>query len=190
MFGFGSNAAIAGIDTLGRYWITELDWWKSAGRALDAEIREARDAVTEGDREIGGTIKNNAKEAVKNAWKGTIHVDDECTEKGLENYRYVSEDEPDKPLRKLPTGGKEVEADALYLPGTATKIPNWHSVHINCDCDGNVIGIIVIQAGIIFNERMVEWKEGEANPPPKWPSPHHPPYNTPPPGGLPPLNPD
>jgi RHS repeat-associated protein len=183
LYGFGPNSPTNGFDVRGQYWTSESEWWRSVEKAVDNLGNEIKD----GAKEAADATKN----AIKEAWKGTIHVDDECTEEGLKNYRYLSEDEKHKTLRRLPTGGKEVEADALYTPGKAIKIPNYYSVHITCDCKGNVTSVLFVAVGKLFGHDPVEWKAGDAKPPAGWPDKDIPPYNTVPPGpGEPPLNAD
>ena len=182
MYVFGPNTPANGIDVLGKFWRNENDWWESVGRGFENLGGEIEDGIEDA---IDG-----AKKAAKDAWKGTIHVDDECTEDGLKNYRYLSEDEANKELRRLPTGGKEVEADALYMPGKAWKIPNYYSVHITCNCDGEVTNIVIISGLSFFGEDFIEWKAGDSNVPSNWPDQDTPPYQTSPPGPeLPPLDP-
>ena len=169
LYGFVGNNGVQEIDELGLFVTDPSDVFD--------EIFDGFNGIID---DVNNGIIKPVTNATKEAYPGTIHVDDECTEEGLKNCRYVSEHETPKILRRLPTGGKEVEADALYVPGSAYKLKNWSSAHITCDCYGNVTSIIVVGASPDM------WAHGKKDPPVPWPS-DNPPYLTPPDRGQPPL---
>lgn len=169
LYGFVGNDGVQASDKLGLFVTDPSD--------VFGEIFDGFSDIID---DINNGIVKPVTKAAKEVYPGTIHVDDECTEEGLKNYRYVSEYETNKILRRLPTGGEEVEADALYVPGFAYKLKNWSSAHITCDCEGFVISIVVIGASPDM------WAHGTEEPPVPWPGENRP-YRNAPDQGQPPL---
>jgi hypothetical protein len=113
---------------------------------------------------------------------GRLCVDKKCKEKDIESLRYLSEDDSTK-LLPMPKPGECVDADALYYPGGAWKIPDNGKITVMCDKDGCLSNFGFSKWPWWFKS-FPHW-EPEGEKPPKWPGdiepyPGDPPKDEPP----------
>jgi hypothetical protein len=111
------------------------------------------------------------------AGAGRLCVDKKCKAKDLGSMRYLSEDDNTK-LLPLPSPGNCVDADALYAPGFAWKIPDNGTITIKCDKDGCLSNFNYSKWPWWVGSGPI-WEVGQPKPP-KWPG-DIPPYPNEPP---------
>jgi len=107
---------------------------------------------------------------------GELCVDKSCEGVDLSLLTYIPEDPPVR-LLPLPAPGTCVDADALYFPGGAWKIPDNGKIIILCE-DG-CLSNFKFRRWPWWLKRFTEWNVGEPKPP-DWPG-DIPPYPDKPP---------
>ena len=107
---------------------------------------------------------------------GELCVDKSCEGVDLSLLTYIPEDPPVR-LLPLPVAGTCVDADALYFPGGAWKIPDNGKIIILCE--NGCLSNFKFRRWPWWLKRFTEWNVGEPKPP-DWPG-DIPPYPDKPP---------